>query len=126
MSYQLQAEQGKSEHLEEQGSVGPTVDVGIAIGPLAVANRNIDNLQIQLAGAKQKIEVAEWIEVAENMSVAGNMKIVFTEQDLRSTKSVFDRLSHYPGKREAEKLVGAHVQEAHRFCFHWIDQAHAI
>ena len=40
-------------------------DVGGPIGAVAVADGNLDDLQVQFGGSENKIEIAEGVEVAE-------------------------------------------------------------
>src|SRR5262245_39301736 len=48
------------------------------------------------------------------------------KQSLGSAQRVFDGLAHHPGEGEAEKLIGAHIQETHRLALHRVNKAYAI
>lgn len=51
-------------------------NVGRSVSPLPVTNRDLDNLQILLRGAKKEIEVPERIEVAKIGPTLGNAFVV--------------------------------------------------
>ena len=59
----------ENHHPEQQESVAETADLGLAVGPAPVADRNFDDFQVHLAGSEQQIEVAERIEIAEVRAV---------------------------------------------------------
>ena len=49
--------------------MAPPLDVGRAVGALAVSDRQLDDLEPELRGAEQQVEIAERIEVAEVCAV---------------------------------------------------------
>ena len=42
-----------------------TMDLDLPVGSLAVANRDVGDLEVELRGPEKQIKVAEWIEIAE-------------------------------------------------------------
>jgi len=43
-------------------------DIGCAVFPLPIMNRNFHNFEIELIGAKNQVKIAERIEFAEKIS----------------------------------------------------------
>ena len=51
-------------------------DLRLAVGARAVADRQFDDLEVELGGAEEQVEVAEGIEVAEEGAVGGDALVV--------------------------------------------------
>src|SRR5262249_47565041 len=113
-------------HPKQYQPMSPAPDVRGAVGSLVIANGDIGNFQVQLPRSKQELEIAEWVEVSENVTIRFDMQVVSPEQGFRSAERIFDRLSDDPTEREAEKLIGAHVQKPHGFPLHRINKSHAV
>ena len=47
----------------------PARDVGLAVSAFGVANRHINDFQIELGGTEYQVKIAEWIELAEVASI---------------------------------------------------------
>ncbi len=56
-----------------------SLNVAAAIGPTLVANRDFQNMEIQLRGAEQQVEIAEEIEVSEVITIRHQSLIVTTK-----------------------------------------------
>ena len=54
----------------------PTRDVGIAVGPLAVADGQIHNLKVKFGGPENQIKIAEWVKIAKVGPVGGDQFII--------------------------------------------------
>src|SRR5262245_62900191 len=100
-------------HLEEQSAVPPAPDVGRAIRALAIPDGQLDELEAELRGAEQQIEIAKWIEIAAVRTVRGDRQVRFAAEHLRAAHRVVYRLPEEPGEGKAEELVADKVQETH-------------
>ena len=74
----------------------------VAVGALAVADRQVDDLQVQLGGAEEQVEVAERIEVAEVGAVGGDALVVGLAQSTLVPQSV--SLIGWPSSQEKARL----------------------
>src|SRR4051812_25811876 len=98
--HELDPARGKHTHLEEHPTVAPALDIGGSVGTLSIANRQLHDLESQLRGAEQEIEVAKRIEVAEVRAVCRDRLVGLAAKDLCPTKRVLDRLSKKPAECE--------------------------
>ena len=73
--------------------MAPALDVGGTIGALLVADRHVGDLEVQLGGAEQEVEVAEGIEVAEVGAIGGDLVVVYARQHLGPAKRVLESLA---------------------------------
>ena len=64
--------------------------VGCAVGPFLIPNGHFENLEIELGGPEQQIEISEWVKLAEIRSIGGNPFVVSSKQDFRSAECVLD------------------------------------
>lgn len=101
----------------------PALDIGGAVGAVAVADGHIDNLEVKARGSEKEIKVAEGIKVTEVGPVCRDPFIVGAPQDLGAAERVLERLPQDPGEQDAKGLVGAHVHEAHRRLLHGVHEA---
>src|SRR5438105_12940111 len=106
--------------------MAPALDISLTVGSLVIAHRHVDNLEVELGGAENQVEVAKRIEVAEVGAVGGDGLVVCPAQHFGPAKRVLDVLAEQPGKSHAEKLVAEEVQKAHRLLFHRVDKAHTV
>jgi len=104
----------------------PTGDVGRAVGPVPVPNRNIGDLEVQPGGAEEEVEIPKGVEVTEVGSVGGDPGVVGPPEHLGAAEGVLDVLSQKPAEKDAEYLVRAHVQELHRLFLHRVHEAGAV
>src|SRR5947199_4976522 len=102
--------------------MAPSVDIGFAIGPRAISNRQIHQAQIELGRPEEQIEITEWIEITEIGAVPRDGLVVFAEKDFGATESVFDLLAEQPTEGHAKELVRNHVEKLHRLLLHRINQ----
>src|SRR5208282_3408566 len=123
---ELETHAGEHHHSDQQPAVSPARDVGLAVSALCVANRHVNDLQIELGSAEDEIEIAEWIELPEVASISRDQVVVLSTQHLGAAKRVLDFLSQQPRKSDREKLVSDQVEEAHRPRFHRVNQPHAV
>src|SRR3954469_24109656 len=79
---------GEGAHLEQEPAVAPALDVGLAVGALAVADRHLDELQVELGRPEQEVEIPEGIEVPEVGAVGGELLVVLPAQDLGAAEGV--------------------------------------
>src|SRR4051812_7418830 len=68
----LELARGHGRHPQEQPAALPARDVGLAVDALAVAHRDLADLQAQTGGAEDQVEVAVGIEVAEDVAIGGD------------------------------------------------------
>src|SRR5262249_10062643 len=113
-------------HSQQLGPVSKAANFGFSVRPSAVADRQLDDLEILLGRAKQQIEVPEGVEVAEETAALGNLLVIPSKENLRATERVFEWLPQNRRQRDTKQLVGNRVQEAHRLVFHRIHQAGAV
>lgn len=104
----------------------PAGDVGGAVGAFAVADGEIDDLEVEFCRAKDEVEIAEGIEVAKVGAVGGDGFVIFSPENFRAAQGIFDRLTEHPGECHAEEFVADEVQRAHGFFFHGVDETHAV
>src|SRR2546427_6100046 len=76
-SHRLEPEESENGHLEQQPAVGKPPDVRGPVIPFVVMDRDLQDLEVELGGPEEEVEVAERIEVAEIPAVcfdaAGNL-----------------------------------------------------
>src|SRR5207253_7187928 len=113
-------------HAQEQQAVPPALNVRLAVGASLIADRQIDDPQVQLRRAEQEIKIAKRIEVAKIGAMARDGFVILFEKHLGAAQGVLERLAQEPGKSGAKKLVRDHIQEPHRLMFHWINQSNAV
>jgi hypothetical protein len=82
--YELDPPGCKGDHAEEQQSMPPAGDIRRAVGPLTVADGQVDDLQVELGRTEDQVEVAERVEVSKVGAVGGDLLIVLLPQDLRT------------------------------------------
>src|ERR1044072_8863151 len=104
----------------------PPLDVCLAVSPVAISDRNVADLQMQMIRAEDQVEIAEGIKLTKMRAVRRDAPVIGLQQDLGAAKRVLDRLAQRPTEGEAKKLVGAEIAEAHRLVFHRVNQPHAI
>src|SRR4051794_9829112 len=62
---ELDPPRGEHAHLQQEPAMAPALDVGLAVGPFPIADRQFDDLETELGRPEQQVEVTERIEVAE-------------------------------------------------------------
>lgn len=70
----------------------PAGDVGRAVGPLAVADGKVDDLQVEFCRAEDQVEVAKGVEIAEIGTVGGDILVIFPPHDLGAAERILDGL----------------------------------
>ena len=55
----------------------PALDIGSAVYPLTVTDRQVDAFEILPGGAKQQVKIAEGVKIAEIPAVSGDAVILF-------------------------------------------------
>ena len=88
--YELHAGACEGEHREQQSALPPPRDVGFAVEPLTVSDRNLGDLEVELRGAEDEIEVAERVEVPEEGAVRRDSLVVLPPQHLGPAERVLD------------------------------------
>ena len=76
----------------------PAVDIRLTISARLIADRQIENAQIQLRSSEQQIEITERIEIAEERTVARDFLVILAEENLGAAKGVLNGLPEQPGK----------------------------
>ena len=61
----LDAQEREEDHAQQHEAVAEARDLGLAIGAAGIADRHLDDLEAELRGAENQVEIAERIEVAE-------------------------------------------------------------
>src|SRR6185436_6254101 len=92
----LQSKESVKRQRQQQPPMGKSLPVGAPIGPILIANRDFQNMEIQFRGAEQQVEIAKGIEVPEVLSVRHQSLIVTTKQDFCATERIFDPLIQQP------------------------------
>ena len=85
--------------------MSPARNVRRAISTIVVPDRDIDDFQVQLGGAKQQIEVAKRIKVAKVGPVAGQKFVIITHQRLGSAQGILNGLAENPGKEKTKGFI---------------------
>ena len=84
--------------------MAPALNVCFAVRALAVADREVDDFEVQASGAEDEVEVAKGVEIAEVRAVGGDAIIVGPAQDFGAAESVLDALAEQPGENNAEEF----------------------
>src|ERR1051326_1725532 len=113
-------------HAYQEKAVSPALNVRGSVGTFPVADRHLDDLETELGGAEQQIEVTERIEITEVAPIGGDALVLGAWQHLGAAQRVLDRLSEQPGERHAEELVPEEIEEPHRLLLHRVDEPHAV
>src|ERR1043165_7962001 len=71
-SDEFQPARGKEGHAHQEPSVRPAPDVGLAVHPFAIPDRQFDDLERLARRAEKQIEIAKRIELAEVGAVTGD------------------------------------------------------
>src|SRR5687767_12254349 len=82
LPYKFQAHGGEPDHPQQEPTVAPARNIGFAISAGTVTDRQVEHAQIQLGGAEEQVEIAEWIEVAEVGTVARDLFVLRSKQHL--------------------------------------------
>ena len=98
--------------------MAPALNVGVAIGAFAVADGQVDDLEIVFRRAEDEIEIAEGIEIAEVGAIARRSLRSAPAEHFGPAERVLDTLTQQPGKRQAEEFVAEEIEEAHRAVLH--------
>ena len=69
-----------------------SADIGGSVGAGPIPNRDFDNLQIELCGAKKQIEVSKWVEFSKVRTSLSDPIIAILEQYLGPAKCVAQTL----------------------------------
>ena len=101
-------------------------DVGSAVGPRLVANRHLDDLELQPRCSEEEIEIAERVAAGELRAKAEQTLPVPPAEDLGAAERVFELLAEDEGEGDGEEAIRDQVQEAHRPFVQGVDQAGAV
>src|SRR4051794_17014938 len=104
----------------------PSRDVRLAINPLAVRDRNLNDLQAHPCRTEDQIEITEGVKISEIGPIASQLLIVTAGQNLGSAKRIFKPLAQHERECHREELVTQQVHESHGPRLHWIDQSAPI
>lgn len=74
----------------------PAGDVGCTIGALAIADGEIDDLEVEFGGSEDQVEIAEGIEIAKVGAVGCYFFVVFFPHHFGAAKGIFDGLTEHP------------------------------
>src|SRR5450759_2388837 len=91
-----------------------------------VANGDFDDLEVQLRGTENQIEISEGIKLAEIGTVGDDLLVVPAAQNLGSAKGVRESLIEQPAEEPRESLVGEQIQESHCLVLHRVDKPRAV
>src|SRR5271157_2225508 len=117
---------GLGRHAQQKPAIGKTADVGGSIGPLAVPDRHLDDLQIQLGRPKQEVEITKGIQLSKIASAPRQLLIPGPPEDLGTAEAVLDRLADERAQEQGEKAIAQQVEEAHGLGVHSVNQAATI
>lgn len=73
---------GKNTHLQQQETMAETADIGASIGSFLVTDRDLHNLQIQLVGSENEVEISKRVEIPEEFPVGDETVVIFPEDNL--------------------------------------------
>src|SRR5437762_13265413 len=79
---ELQPEGGEGRHAQQEQAMAPALNVRLAIGAGLVADRQIDDPQVQLRRAEQEVKIAKRIKVAKVSAVARDGFVILFEKHL--------------------------------------------
>src|SRR3989442_15657929 len=75
-AHRLEREESENGHLEPQPAVGKPPDVRGPVIPFVVMDRELQDLEVELGGPEEEVEVAERIEVAEIPAVCFDAAVI--------------------------------------------------
>ena len=116
-SERLELVEGEEDHAEQQPAVPEARDLRLAVAPARVAHRDLDDLQVELGGTEDEVEVAEGIEIAEVGAVRDDPPVMALQERLGAAKRIGQALVQEPSEEPRKDAVGDKVQKAHRVLF---------
>jgi len=99
-----------------------SADLGHAVGPLTVPDRQLRDLHVQSRRAEEQVKIAERVEVAEERPTLCDLLVVSAQECLGPAEGVLDPLLQDPGKGQAEKLVADQIQRPHGLSLHGVNE----
>src|SRR5215216_1044930 len=102
-SQRLELHEGERDHAQKQQAVPESRNLRLAVFARRVADRYFGGPQVELAGSKDKIKVAEV------MAVTCDFLIVATQQRLRAAQCVGVTLVQEIGEQQREYVIGEQV-----------------
>ena len=82
-----------------------SADLGHAVSPLTVPDRQLRDLHVQSGSAEEQIKIAERVEVAEERPTLCDLLVVSAQERLGPAEGVLDLLLQDPGKGQAKNLL---------------------
>ena len=91
-----------------------------------IAYGQVDDLEVQLIGTEQQIEIPEGIEIPKVLPVGLQLQVVFSEHHLGAAEGVLDRLLHQPAEKQTEELIAQNIERTHAVLLQRIDQPASV
>src|SRR5437879_3776285 len=104
-SHRLEPEESENGHLEQQPAVGKPPDVRGPVIPFQVMDRDLQDLEVELGGPEEEVEVAERIEVAEIPAISFDAAVILAPEHLGAAERVIHPLVVHAGDRRAEWII---------------------
>src|SRR4029079_14617031 len=101
-------------------------DLRLSVAAVRVRYVNFDDLERQLGGAENEIEIAERIEPPEIAAPRFEPLVLGPADRFGPAQCRGDALRQQPAKQQGEQLVGDEVETSHGLPLHRIDQARAV
>jgi hypothetical protein len=79
---------GQGSHSQQQPAVTEARNLCLPIGPVRIAHRTFDDLEIELGRAKDQIKITKRIEFAEVAACCGNALIIASPERLGSAQRI--------------------------------------
>ena len=88
-------------------------DVGAAVGALLVAHRYFNDFEVELAGAKEQIEIPKGIEITEIGAAPLEVLVVLFPDGFGAAEGVLESLTQQPGKQGGKGAIGRSIERWH-------------
>ena len=73
-------------------------NIGRAIGPIPVANRNFNNFKIEFMGAKYQVEISKRVKIPKKLAVFDQALIILFENYFGTAQGILKGLFKQPCK----------------------------
>src|SRR6266511_1042435 len=124
--HELDLPAGVQTHPQQDQAFPDVLDVRAAVIALIVANRDFDDVQVELRGAEEQVEVAKRVEIAKESPSRRDLLVVAPPERLGAAQCVLEGLAEQIAEGCPKEFVGEGVEQRHRAAAARIDQPAAV
>src|SRR5688572_1598126 len=92
----LEFSKREHDHLQQQPAVAKARNLRFAIGSSRVADGNLGDLEVELRGPEDEIEITERVQLSEIGPIGGNFQVVLASERFRSAQRIGETLIEQP------------------------------